>query len=459
MPDAHSSIVSGSSKTLPLADIVSALSHALDLVEGQPEGHCVRCCWIGMQIGQELRLSPSELSDLYYAILLKDLGCSSNAARICSHYVTDDLAFKRNIKTMDGSLPQVLRFVLDHAGMQADMAGRFRAIFTALKTGPQMAKELIETRCTRGASIAKQMRFNQRVADTIHSLDEHWDGTGQPDQFRGDAIPLFSQIALLAQVVDVFNTADGAEAARTEIKSRSGKWFDPAIAEVFDNLAGNEDFWVELNSQNIEEIVHSLEPSNARKIVNADYLDDIAFAFAQVVDAKSPFTAGHSERVTFYTDLIAKQMGYTPERRQWLRRAALLHDIGKLGISNSILDKPSKLDDNEFAMIKMHPVFSFEILSRVQAFADMAPIARGHHERLDGKGYPDGLGDDEISLDTRIVTVADIFDALTADRPYRAAMPQEKAFSIMDDMVGNAIDPVCYGALKAAIDGISEKAA
>ncbi len=139
--------------------------------------------------------------------------------------------------------------------------------------------------------------------------------------------------------------------------------------------------------------------------------------------------------------------------------AALLHDIGKLGVSNSILDKPSKLDDREFATIKMHPAFSDEILSRVQAFADIAPIARGHHERLDGKGYPDGLSGNSISLDTRIVTVADIFDALTADRPYRAAMPQAKAFSIMDDLVSNAIDPDCYKALKSSVSDINEQAA
>ncbi|MFY0614506.1 MAG: HD domain-containing protein [Hyphomicrobiaceae bacterium] len=448
-----------SEQTLPLADIVSALSHALDMVEGQPAGHCVRCCWIGMQIGQELQLDAAELSDLYYAILLKDLGCSSNAARICSHYVTDDILFKRNIKTVNGSLPQVLRFVLDHAGMQADMADRFRAIVTALKTGPQMAKELIETRCARGANIAKQMRFNQRVSDTIHSLDEHWDGTGQPEQLRGEAIPRFSQIALLAQVVDVFNKAAGAQAARTEIGSRSGKWFDPKLADAFNRLVASGTFWTELNADDIEAKVRALEPASARRLVDEDSLDDIATAFGQVVDAKSPFTAGHSERVTFYTDIIAKQMGCTSRHRQRLRRAALLHDIGKLGVSNSILDKPNKLNDEEFAKIKMHPVFSFEILSRVHAFADIALIARGHHERLDGNGYPDGLAADSISLDTRIVTVADIFDALTADRPYRAAMPQAKAFATMDAMVGNAIDPFCYDALKSAIVDLKEQAA
>ena len=117
------------------------------------------------------------------------------------------------------------------------------------------------------------------------------------------------------------------------------------------------------------------------------------------------------------------------------------------------------MDDDEFAAIKMHPVYSEAILKRSEAFADLAPIAAGHHERLDGKGYPYGLAADQISMDTRIVTVADIFDALTADRPYRKAMPEAKALSIMDEMVGTAIDADCYQALKDCLSELEVTAA
>jgi HD-GYP domain-containing protein (c-di-GMP phosphodiesterase class II) len=133
-----------------------------------------------------------------------------------------------------------------------------------------------------------------------------------------------------------------------------------------------------------------------------------------------------------------------------------LHDIGKLGVSNAVLDKPGKLNDIEFAAIKKHPVYSRQILSNIAAFGDFVHVAGGHHERLDGKGYPDGLKGDQIDLETRIVTVADIFDALTADRPYRAAMPVKKAMEIMDDMVGDAIDENCYAALKRAVAKFDE---
>jgi HD-GYP domain-containing protein (c-di-GMP phosphodiesterase class II) len=189
-------------------------------------------------------------------------------------------------------------------------------------------------------------------------------------------------------------------------------------------------------------------------MVDEDYLDDIAAAFAQVIDSKSPYTSGHSERVTLFTDLIAKQMELTEEQRRWLKRAALLHDIGKLGVSNFILDKPGKLDPDEWEAMKMHAAHSETILSQIAAFSELASIAAAHHERLDGKGYPHGLKGDEIAIETRIITTADIFDALTAERPYRAAMPVTKALAIMTEMLGTQIDADCFAALRAALGSL-----
>jgi putative nucleotidyltransferase with HDIG domain len=193
--------------------------------------------------------------------------------------------------------------------------------------------------------------------------------------------------------------------------------------------------------------------------VDEDYLDDIAAGFARVVDAKSPFTAGHSDRVALFADLIAEELGYSADRRRWIRRAALLHDIGKLGVSNSVLDKNGKLDDAEWASIKRHPGLGRTILSKISALRDLATVAGAHHERLDGKGYPDGIKAVEIDLDTRIVTTSDIFDALTADRPYRKAMPVSQAFEIMQRDLGSAIDPVCFAALQRGFARLETAAA
>ncbi|MFZ0844606.1 MAG: HD domain-containing phosphohydrolase, partial [Pseudolabrys sp.] len=142
-----------------------------------------------------------------------------------------------------------------------------------------------------------------------------------------------------------------------------------------------------------------------------------------------------------------------------VRWAALLHDIGKLGVSNTILDKPGKLDANEWIAIKLHPLYSEQILARIAAFSDLATVAGAHHERLDGKGYPHGLSGYQIVLETRIITVADIFDALTAERPYRAAMPVSKAFEIMAGDVGTAIDAECFAALRRAMARLEDSQA
>ncbi len=436
---------------ISLAELLGALSHALDMVEGQPAGHCVRCCWIGIHIGQEIGLNDAQIWELYYTLLLKDLGCSSNAARICRLFLTDDLSFKHDAKTIDGSLPQALRFVLSHTGLQVGLAERFRSLVHVFLNTGAIERELIETRCHRGADIARKMRFSEAVALGIQNLDEHWDGSGQPLNLRGDAIPIYARIALMAQVIDVFQIANGIESAKSEIRRRAGAWFDPQLAEAFARVSGRDRFWKALRSDDLQQQIFALEPARHSRTVDEDYLDDIAAAFAQVIDSKSPYTSGHSERVTLFSDMIAEQLAFTADQRRWLKRAALLHDIGKLGVSNSILDKPGKLDGDEWEAMKLHALYTEKILSRIAAFRDLAPIAGAHHERLDGKGYPHGLAGDQITLETRIITTGDIFDALTADRPYRAAMPVTKALAIMTGMVGTAIDADCFEALRRGL--------
>lgn len=434
-----------------LAEIIEALSKALDMTEGQPEGHCIRCCYIGTHIGREIGLGEADLRDLYYTLLLKDLGCSSNAARICELYLADDLTFKHDFKFVDGSLGQVLRFVIGHTGMQAGLAERFRGILNILQNGGKLSTELIQTRCQRGADIARQMRFSEGVAQGILGLDEHWNGGGKPNGIAGADIPLFSRIALLAQVIDVFHVSGGPPSALSEINKRKGDWFDPALVDAFIKLSARPGFWGELNSKDLEQVVLASEPGQQAIMADDDYLDDIAAGFAKVIDAKSPYTSGHSERVALFTDLIAEEMGIDFEGRRLLRRAALLHDIGKLGVSNSVLDKPGKLDDDEWMQMKRHSEFSEHILSTIEAFSSVALIGGAHHERLDGKGYPRGLEAEDIAMEVRIVSTADVFDALTADRPYRAAMPIEKAITILWEGAGQSHDPVCIRALESAL--------
>ncbi len=447
-PDPSSPYPAASS--LRLGELLGALSHALDMTEGQPKGHCVRCCWIGLEVADALALPRQQREDLYFALLMKDLGCSSNAARICQLYLTDDLSFKRDFKTVRGTRKGI-RFLTSNTAVQSSMMKRMKTLGHVLSNNDAIAQELIQTRCDRGAQIARQMRFSEEVAQAIACLDEHWDGAGRPMGLKGDTIPLMARIALMAQVTDVFTLEFGAEAAAKELEARAGNWFDPDLVPVFTDLIRRPGFAEDLTAPAREEDVFARVPAKHTLSLDEDYLDEISYAFALVIDAKSPFTHGHSERVACYTGMICQELGHAPAHRRWMVRAALLHDIGKLGISNTILDKPGKLTDEEFIQIKRHPVLGHEVLSRIAAFKELADVASAHHERLDGKGYPHGVGADQLSRDMRILAVADIFDALTADRPYRAAMPLEKAYAIMDDIAGSAIDADCYAALQQAI--------
>ena len=320
--------------------------------------------------------------------------------------------------------------------------------FIDLGAGEASAPELL----FEGTARAVGLRFSEGVTSGIYHLDEHWDGSGRPGHLRGDAIPLTARIALLAQIVDVFHSHAGPAAAIDEIVRRSGSWLDPALVIAFRRVAADPAFWDGLAAPNLDLRLLHLSPPEHMRAVDDDYLDAIAAAFGSVIDAKSPFTAGHSGRVADLAEAIGGQMGVPAPRRRWLHRAALLHDVGKLGVSNMILDKPGGLDEREWVAMRDHAAHTQAILGRIGALADLAPIAAAHHERLDGTGYPLGLKDAEIRRETRIITVCDFYDALTSDRPYRGAMPLGEAMAIMAGEVGKAIDPDCFDALRAIVE-------
>lgn len=437
--------------TIHRAELLAAFSYALDITEGQPEGHCIRACFIGSRVGQALGLNAGELGELYYTVLLKDLGCSSNAARICELYEADDRAFKQGFKTVGTSLAATLHFVFSKTAAGKPWHRRVTAIGNILANGSHIADEMILSRCTRGADIARALRFPDSVCDGIYALDEHWDGSGRPARLSGRTIPLYSRIALLAQVADVFNRHAGQSAAIDEVRRRSGSWFDPELVRAFDRVAADPAFWEILKSRALHSRLVAMAPTNDAIPVDDAYLDTIAAAFGQVIDAKSPFTAGHSARVCDISGKLGARMGLDRGRVNWLRRAASLHDVGKLGISSAILEKPRSLDEIEWQEMRGHADHTRAILGRIGAFADIANMAAAHHERLDGRGYPKGLDASQITIETRIITACDFYDALTADRPYRAAMPPARAFEVMEASVGTALDSECFAALQNVI--------
>jgi putative nucleotidyltransferase with HDIG domain len=443
-----------------LSSIVSALSYALDITEGQPEGHAARTCMIGMRIAEEYGLDDEQRSALFYGLLLKDLGCSSNAAKVASLFGADDLKTKRDFKTTDWPrLTQSMSYILRNiapGGTLVQKAGRFLAIGVS---GQRGAREMIQIRCERGAEIARLFGLAEETAQTIRSLDEHWNGRGHPLGLRGTDIPLLSRIAGLAQTVEVFAAVHGVDAAMAMAQQRSGRWFDPELVRIIQALRHDADLWEAWHDIDAYQRVTRFEPQDRCMLADDDRLDRLALGFARVVDAKSPWTARHSEAVASLATGAATVMGMDKETLTTLRRAALLHDIGKLGVSSQILDKPGRLTDDERAAMQRHPGYSERILQRIDGFEKITALASAHHERLDGKGYHRGLTARYLSKPMRCLVAADICEALSADRPYRETMPMSKVMSILEEQVGDGICPEAFRSLRYHVEVTGFRAA
>lgn len=422
-------------------------------------GHALRACVLGMRIGRQLGLAGPDLASLYYALLLKDVGCSSNAARLCQIIGGgDERLVKAGVKLEDWTRPSrprastlhlLWQTVLPQAGPLQRAAGIVRIGLTQHKNN----EEMIGLRCDRGASILRKLGLGDTAAEAVRGLDEHWDGSGYPERRVGSLIPVESRILAVAQHLDVFASEKGTDAAMAVLRERGGRWFDPELVRVAERLHGQGVLWKNALSDTPESEIRNaavdLAP-NADQLTATD-IDLICEAFAEVVDAKSTFTYRHSVGVTDAAMKIAEKLGLSSERLQLVNRAALLHDLGKLRVPNSILDKPGKLDAEEWRVVQEHPRLTREILGRIGPFRELAAIAGAHHEKLDGTGYPDRLVAEQLPLEARILAVADIYGALTEDRPYRAGMPVEQALAILARDVPDKLDADCYRALAAMV--------
>jgi HD-GYP domain-containing protein (c-di-GMP phosphodiesterase class II) len=441
-----------SSDSIRTSELISALSYALDLTEGRSMGHSVRTCVMGMRLAQHIGLSMEQQADLYYALLLKDAGCSSNSSRLFHILNADEIRAKRDVKTTDWTKVgfESLNFALTHVATETPLPQRMWKLLQVAATQQADSRDLVKIRCERGSYIAKKLGFSDAVAEGIHSLDEHWNGGGYPNHLLGQEIPMFSRIANLCQTLEVFYEARGEEDALEAVQARSGRWFDPELVAATMSLSKQGILWLGLDSKDLLENVLAMEPEERRLIATDATVDSICLAFADIIDAKSPFTYQHSNGVADAAMDIAIHFGMNEVEKKQLRRAALMHDIGKLSVPNSILEKPGKLTDEEWQVVRDHPYYTFQILKRVPAFKSFSNDAAAHHERLDGSGYWRRMSGTNISFVARILAVADVYDALRAKRPYRDALPLETVFSIMRKESPKALDLGCLEALISA---------
>jgi putative nucleotidyltransferase with HDIG domain len=449
--------------SISLSEIISALSYALDLTEGAVHGHALRSCLLGMRIAEEAKLPSEQASGLYFALLLKDIGCNSNARRLCEIAGGDDRAIdnranRAGVEFGDWTKPHKSNFSSLKLAWRnlpsADAAAKVARILHIGLTQHQNDQEPVSFRCDRGASIITKLGMGEFAAEAVRSLNERWDGSGYPDSVKGEQIPLLARICAVAQHLDVFSVGSGTQNAIDTLEERSGTWFDPQLVRIALSLHRSGTLWANCSANDSEEhtrqAVLDLDAGTRHKL-EPGQVDQICEAFADVVDAKSHFTFRHSVGVADAAFGIAKTMGLPTERVQLVRRAALLHDIGKLSVSNTILDKRAPLNASEWKAVHQHPRMTRLILERVRSFREMAIIAGEHHEKLDGSGYPDRLTARDLSLESRIIAVADVFGALSEDRPYRPGIKVEETISIMTRFAPHQLDADCFGALVSRV--------
>jgi HD-GYP domain-containing protein (c-di-GMP phosphodiesterase class II) len=417
------------SARIKLSEVISALSCALDLADGQPAGHAMRSCLIGMRVAHELGLGAEDRSALYYATLLKGAGCSSTAARIAQ--LADDRGVGIPARGAHESL--------------ASRASRLVGITRAAST----LQEIAALRGERGAEIVIRLGLPVAAAEAVRHLDEQWNGTGLPEGLSGPSIPLMSRIINLAQTVEVLSRERGTRAALRTVRQRRGSWFDADLVDVVCRWREETSWWDRLGCGDMATEVAGVEPESHVKWITSSDIDVIARAFADIIDAKSPYMFSHSRRVAAYGLAIAREMGVDSVGQRRVYRAALLHDIGNLSVPNRILDRPARLDAGDRTLVERHPFLTWEILSHIPAFRDFAWPASLHHERLDGTGYPWHLSGRRLDITARIVCVADVYEALTADRPYRPAMSWDEASRILWTGRGKSFDPAVLNALSA----------
>lgn len=442
-------------ETVSLSEVISALTFALDLTENALPGHSLRTCLLGMRLAEAIGLEEKELLSLYYALLLKDIGCADHVTRLSqitavepsTRWSLSDLPL--DLGTNPLLLERVWKEVLPGVPLPAQI-GRLAGVEARMSEGST------EAGIEEGLRGAETMRLLEMSASTIAAvahINERWDGSGQPAGKRGTQIPLLARVCAVAQTLDAFAAEHGPETALRMLRARRGTWFDPELVRAAQGLHVSGRLWPQCQTRDVEATrteVLRLDPGVASPLT-PERMDRICEAFGNVVDAKSPFTYHHSLGVTEVAVALASELGLPPDRISLVRRAAFLHDIGKLAVPNHILDKRSKLEAHEWAVITRHPKISGSILSRVAAFHELASLAAEHHERLDGSGYPFGLRAEHLSLESRVIALSDCYAAMAENRPYRPGLDPKDILAELGKDVPGKFDGSCYAALQSQV--------
>src|SRR4051794_19830168 len=399
------------------AEVVGALSLATDLGTGQPLEHALRTAVLAVRLGELAGASAEELADTYYVSLLHASGCTSNGHEAAQLF-GDDIAHRAAFFLVDPINPaEVLEFYRSFVGLGRPPEVRARMIEEAIANAGPRARAGFEMMCEVAQRFAGWLGLGANVEVALEYVFARWDGRGFPD-IAGDAIPLPMRLLHVARDASLFLSAAGADEARAVVQRRAGAAYEPRLADL---AARNlDDILAELDEARMWE--HAVESEPSPPLFLAGERIDAAFtAIATITGLKSPWLREHSTGVAELAEAAAWRMGLPSESVTLLRRAALAHDLGRVGVSNAIWEKPGPLGFGEWERVRLHPHFSERAFAQSPALAPIGLLAGSHHERLDGSGYHRGTGQ-ALDRASRILAAADCYTAMREARPYRPAL-------------------------------------
>jgi HD-GYP domain-containing protein (c-di-GMP phosphodiesterase class II) len=406
-----------------MAELVGALSLGIDLGFGQPMEHVLRQCLIAVRLAERYGLDEPLRSVVYYTALLISVGCHSDAHEQAKWF-GDDIALKADKYRYDFVGVRGAAATARRVGSGQPPLHRFRTGLEFALRGHRDVGEMVGHHARLAQALCDRLGLGPEVHEALGGSYERWDGRGWPAGRAGDGVPVASRISQLAEYVEVAHRTGGNRAVLALARGRSGTQFDPALVDC---LCGNlPPILDDLDTVDTWQKVIASEPALDVVLTDAEF-DAALMAVADFVDLKSPYTLGHSRSVAELAAAAGGVAGLAPDEVSRLRRAGLVHDFGRLGVSNSIWDKRGALGPGEWERVRMHPYFAERMLEQSAALAPLGRIAVQHRERMDGSGYPRGLAGPAISTAARLLGTADAYQAMREPRPHRDALGAEAA--------------------------------
>ena len=415
--------------TLRLAELLSPLSAAADSGAGLPPETGLRTALIGLALARKIGLSGAALQDVFFAGLLRHLGCSATAHEE-TRLMGDEQELRTSFATVDAASPlQMLKGASSGFARGKGRLKRVRTVARFMLQAPSAVPPIFAARCEVASHLARRLSLGDGVVRALDETYERFDGKGLPRRRRGETLSALARVLAVAETAAMLLRLPGGESMACKlITERAGGQFDPAIVRTF--LDERDQIMAQSRADAVLAAVLDAEPKPHRTVERPR---EVALVLADFADLKSTFTLGHSRKVAELARRAAEALALSPSEIEAVELAGWLHDLGRVSVSNAIWDKPGPLDGGEWEKVRAHPQFTERVLSLAEPWRKLAKLAASDHERMDGQGYPRGVLPANSGMAARVLAAADVYQALVEPRPHRAAHTAERAAAILGE--------------------------